>query len=258
MIKNLIELIKYREFLKNLVLKDLKVRYKRSVLGFFWTMLNPLLMMIILTIVFSTIMRFDVKNFSIFLLCGILPWNFFAQAVSMSTMSIIGNAGLIKKVYIPKVIFPISSVTSNLVNFSLALIPLFLLFPVMSADLKITALMLPVSMIIVYFFTVGVALIFATMNVFFRDVSHIIDVIFQGWFYITPIIYPIKLIPEKYLIFFKINPMYYIINCFRAPLYDGVMPLGSDLAIASASAFIVFLFGWWIFNKFENNFIHYI
>ncbi len=258
MIKSLAKLIKYREFLKNLVIKDLKVRYKRSVLGFFWTMLNPLLMMIIFTIVFSTIMKFDIKNFSIFLICGLLPWNFFAQSVAMSNMSIVSSAGLIKKVYVPKVIFPLSNVFSNLVNFSLAMVPLFLLFPVMDVKIGATALFLPVAMLIILVFTAGVALVFSTLNVFFRDMSHIIDVVFQAWFYVTPIIYPMSYIPEKYVIFFKLNPMYYIVSCFRMPLYDGVIPDMNTLMMAAGTSILTFLFGWWFFSKCENNFIFYI
>ncbi len=259
MIKSFSELVKYREFLKNLVVKDLKVRYKRSSLGFLWTMLNPLLMMLILAVVFSTIMRFDVKDFAIFLLCGLLPWNFFAQSVSMSNMSILNNAGLIRKVYVPRVVFPLSNVCSNLVNFVLALIPLFILIPILSPDkLFLSAFFLPVSMIIIFFFTAGMSLIFSTLNVFFRDMSHIVDVLFQAWFYLTPIIYPMKLIPEKYIIYFELNPMFYIIRCFRAPLFDGEIPGMRPLMISGAAAGVTFLFGWWLFHKYENKFIHYL
>ena len=255
---NLRELIKYKEFLKNLVLKDLRIRYKRSILGYFWTMLNPLLMMIVFSVIFSLLLRFDMKNYSVYLITGILPWNFFVQSVIISNMSIITNAGLIKKVYVPKVIFPISNVTSNLVNFLLAIIPLFLLMPILGVNIDISALYLPVPIAILFVFTCGLSLIFATLNVFFRDMSHIIEVIFQLWFYLTPIIYPITAIPEKYRLLFKYNPMYYFIKCFQDPLYNHFLPDAQTLLVAFLLAVFTYLFGWWFFHKCENNFIHYL
>jgi ABC-2 type transport system permease protein len=132
------------------------------------------------------------------------------------------------------------------------------LLPIMSVDIKLSVLFLPVSVVIIFIFTAGFCLIFSTLNVFFRDISHIIDVLFQAWFYTTPIIYPLKMVPERFKIFFKLNPMYYVISCFKMPLYNGVIPDMNILLISFLSSVIVFVFGWWLFNKLENNFIHYI
>src|SRR3989338_2155248 len=224
MIGQIKELYNFRELLKNLVIKELKLRYKRSALGFLWTMLNPLIMMIILTVVFSELMRFGMKNFSIFLLCGLLPWNYFSHSVSLSTTSLISNANLINKVYIPKAIFPLSIIFSNMVNMVLSFIPLFLLMIFMGIDIQPSILLVPFLLLILMLFTAGISLFLSCINVFFRDFTHMIDVFMTAWFYLTPIIYPLDMVPSKYKMLFKLNPFFYIIENFRDVLFYGRVP----------------------------------
>src|SRR5215831_7675139 len=166
----------YHELIWALALKELRVRYKRSVLGFFWALLNPLLMMLVLTVVFGTLlMRLSLPHYSIFLLSVLLPWTFFSQCLSYSVESIVGNGELLKKVRVATLVFPVAAVISNIINFLLSLIPLMLLIVVLRFPLYWTWVYLPIPMVGLFFFTLGVAFFFATINVYYRDVSHIIQ-----------------------------------------------------------------------------------
>lgn len=258
MLSKIKELYDFRELLKNLVIKELKLRYKRSVLGFLWTMINPLMMMIILAIVFSNLMKFDIKNFSIFLLCGLLPWNYFSHSIRVSTMSLISNANLINKVYLPKAVFPLSIIFSNMVNMILSLIPLFILMLFMGIKIHPTIILIPILLLNLMLFTAGISLLLSCLNVFFRDFTHMIEIIITAWFYLTPIIYPIEVIPMKYKMLFKFNPLIYIIDGFREVIYSGKIPEFSFLinsVIVSLSSFAI---GYWYFYRNEKEIIYYI
>src|SRR5689334_20377078 len=183
------ELSRNRELIWALGLKELRVRYKRSALGFLWSLLNPLLMMIILTVVFSTISRLPIKQYAVFLISALLPWTFFSQALSYGVESIVGNGELLKKVYIDKSVFPAAAVLSNIINFILSMIPLLLLLAVMRFPLYWTWAYLPVAVLILVLFATGCCFFVAAANVFFRDVSHILQIILSAWFYFSPIIY---------------------------------------------------------------------
>ncbi len=258
MLDKIKELYNFRELLKNLVIKELKLRYKRSVLGFLWTMLNPLMMMIVLTIVFSHMMRFDMKNFAIFLLCGLLPWNYFSHSLSMSTMSLISNANLINKVYIPKAVFPLSIIFSNMVNMILSLIPLFVLMIFMGIEIQPSVMLIPILLLNLILFTAGISLFLSCLNVFFRDFTHMIEIIITAWFYLTPIIYPIDMIPSKYEMVFKLNPLVYIIGGFREVIFHGKIPDFNFILISVLAALFSFAIGYWYFNRNEREIIYYI
>ncbi|MEM6484781.1 MAG: ABC transporter permease [Pseudomonadota bacterium] len=249
------ELYQYRSLLWTLSASELKLRYRRSVLGFLWTLLNPLLMMIVLSAVFSTIMRFDIKNYSVLLLSGLLPWTFFVQSVTGSLMSIVGKEALIKKVYLPKAVIPLSSVVSNFVNFSLSLLPFIVLTAALSHPITHHLIYLPLAMLLLAVFTAGVSFLFSCLNVYFRDFGHMTEVLIQAWFYLSPIIYTLEIIPERYRAPFMYNPMYYFIECFRGPIYYNRSPDTQILAIATGSALIAFLLGFFIFTKYERNFV---
>lgn len=258
MLNQIKELYNFRELLKNLVIKELKLRYKRSVLGFLWTMLNPLMMMIILTVVFSHMMRFNMKNFAIFLLCGLLPWNYFSHSLSMSTMSLISNANLINKVYIPKAVFPLSIVFSNMVNMILSLIPLFVLMIFMGIEIQPSVMLIPILLLNLILFTAGISLFLSCLNVFFRDFTHMIEIIITAWFYLTPIIYPIDIVPSKYEMVFKLNPLVYIIGGFREVIFHGKIPDFNFILISVLAALFSFAIGYWYFNRNEKEIIYYI
>lgn len=252
------EILHFRELVWALALKDLRVRYKRSVLGFLWALLNPLLMMLILTIVFSTIMSIAVDHYSIFLLSALLPWTFFSQALSYSVESIVGNGELLKKLYIGKSVFPVAAVLANLINFLLSLIPLLLLMLVLRFPFHWTWLYLPVPFIGLIAFTLGFGFFCAAANVFFRDVAHIVQIVLSAWFYVCPIIYSLDFVPRKYYVFFRLNPMLYILNGFRMAIYYGMLPTAQSAAMSLACGVVFFVLGYKVFRRYQDSFVYYL
>ncbi|MFN8176610.1 MAG: ABC transporter permease [bacterium] len=258
MLQSLADLWRYRDLGRLLVEKELKLRYRRSVLGFAWTMLNPLLTMLILSVVFSHMMRVQVSHFPVFLLSALLPWNFFVQSVTGGSMSIVHNESLLRNVRVPRAIFPIALVGSHLVNFLLALLPLVLLMLVQGVPLRPSVLLLPYCLLTIGVFTTGIVLAAAAWTVFFRDVAQVIEVGLTAVFYLTPVIYPLSVLPAKYVWLFKLNPIYYQVAPLRSIFYDGCFPGWSMIALAGALALASFLSGLAIFRRRENLFLHYL
>lgn len=249
----------YHELIWALALKELRVRYKRSVLGFFWALLNPLLMMLVLTVVFgSLLMRLSLPHYSIFLLSMLLPWTFFAQCLSYSVESIVANGELLKKVRVAKVVFPIAAVLSNIINFLLSMIPLLLLILAMRFPVHWTWVYLPVPMVGLFLFTLGVSFVFATVNVFYRDVSHIIQIIVQAWFYFSPIIYSLDFVPARYRWFFRLNPLLYVLNGFRLSIYYGLLPSTASIALSLGFGVLFLAIGFSVFRRYERVFVYYL
>src|SRR5689334_18749981 len=207
MIELLVETYRQRELIWALALKELKIRYKRSVLGFLWALLNPMLLMLVLTVVFSTIMAINIPHYAIFLLSVLLPWTFFSQSLSYAAESVVGNGDLIKKVRVAKLVFPVAAVVSNMINFLLSMIPLVLIVIAVGHPFYWTWLYLPVPLFALTIFTLGATFFFAAANVYYRDVSHILQVLLNILFYVTPIIYSIDLIPAHYRWLLKLNPL---------------------------------------------------
>jgi ABC-type polysaccharide/polyol phosphate export permease len=258
----MIELVRdtyrFRELIWALALKELRVRYKRSVLGFLWALLNPALLMLVLTLVFGTIMRFSVPHYSIFLLSMLLPWTFFTQALAYSVECIVGNAELLKKVYVAKIVFPVAALVSNIINFLLSLIPLTLLMVLLRFPLHWTWIYLPIPMLGLFLFTLGVGLVFATANVFYRDVSHIVQILLSAWFYFSPIIYSLDFIPAKYHWLFRMNPMLYVLNGFRLSIYYGILPSLGSLALSLGCGVAALIIGFSVFRRYQNSFVYYM
>ncbi len=252
------DVYRYRELIWALALKELRVRYKRSVLGFLWALLNPLMMMIILTLVFGSIMRFSIDHYAIFLLSMLLPWTFFSQALSYSVESVVGNAQLLKKVRVPKLVFPMAAVVANIINFLLSLLPLALLIVVLRFPLHWTWIYLPIPMVGLFLFTLGSAFFFAAINVFFRDISHIVQILLSAWFYASPIIYSLDFIPKKYHIFFRLNPMLYVLNGFRLSIYYGLLPSAGSIAMSLACGAAAVAIGFGLFRRYQDIFVFYI
>lgn len=250
--------LRYRELIWALALRDLKIRYKHSVLGFLWALLNPALTMLVLTVVFSSIMRFPIPHYAIFLLSVLLPWTFFAQSLSYAVESIVSNGPLIKKVKVSKVVFPIAAVLSNLINLFLSFIPLAVLVIAMGHPFHWTWIYLPIPMLALAIFTLGTSFFFATANVYYRDISHILQIVIQAWFYITPIIYPITMFPEHYQWIFKLNPIIFVINGFRLSVYDGQLPQLQSIVASFACAFIALSIGYALFRKHQDEFVFYV
>lgn len=258
----MIELIRdsyrYRELIWALALKELKIRYKRSVLGFMWALLNPALLMLVLTLVFSTIMAFPIKHYAIFLLSVLLPWTFFSQSLAYAVEAIVTNGDLIKKVSLPKLVFPMAALVSNLINLMLSLIPLALLVPLLRHPFYITWLYLPVPLLALSIFTLGMTFLFAAANVYYRDVAHILQVVLSAWFYLTPIIYPLDMIPEKHRWVFKLNPLIYVVNGFRLAVYYGQLPKLQSIAASFVCAFAMLFLGFYLFRKYQDDFVFYV
>lgn len=258
------ELWEYRELIRNLVMRDLKVRYRNSVLGIAWSWLNPLLMMAVYTMLFTVFLHNDTPHYPILVLSGLLPWNFFTDSVSQATGCIVGSAHLIKKVYFPREVIPISIVLSNLVNFLTALPVFFILVLTSGARLTWWALLLPLTILLQVAFTLGLALFLATLNVFYRDTQHILGVLLLAWFFLTPVFYPIGTVPQRanvlgisfnaQLWLRRLNPMASLIASYRDLLYSGA-PTGLDFLLRTAvTVLIVLVLGYVVFLRYSPRF----
>jgi len=264
MIRRLRELYRYRDLLRNLVIRDLKVRYKNSILGVLWSLLNPLLMTLVFTIVFTVLVPSRVEKFPVFFMSGFLPWAFFASSVSTATGSIVSNSGLIKKVYFPREILPIADVLSNLVHLLVAFIVLFVMIPIFGVRLTPSALLLPLIILAEVMFITGIAFLLATMNVFYRDTQHIWSIVLQMWFFLTPIFYPITAMPQDKVILGvtvniqlwarRLNPMASLIASYQDVLYWGA-PTGWDFFLRTfATCLVTLLIGYAVFSHYSHRF----
>ncbi|MCX7840612.1 MAG: ABC transporter permease [Anaerolineae bacterium] len=251
-----LELLRYRDLLWSLVQRDLTVRYKRSVLGFLWTMLNPLLTMLVLTIVFSTFFRFEFQHFAVYLLSGLLLWNFFAQSTTQAIHNLLWAGSLVNKIYLPKPIFVVSALLVGLVNLVLALIPLALIMLISQHRFSPALLFLPIPIALVFLFALGVGLFVTTLAIFFVDVVDIYQVGLMILFYLSPIIYPLSILPERYLPLVQLNPMYYFLQLFRQPIYDGTIPEVGFVWRAALIALVALIVGWWFFTKKADEFAY--
>ncbi|MCQ5131143.1 ABC transporter permease [Butyricicoccus faecihominis] len=246
---------KYQFLMKQLVGRDFKTKYKRSVFGVFWSFLNPLLTMLVQYVVFSTLFKNDIPNFPAYLLTGIVLFNFFNESSSLGLTSITGNATLITKVYVPKIIYPLSRVLSSSVNFLLALIPLFVVFLCTGERLHKAALLLPFPILCLLLFCIGVSLILSTLMVFFRDMQFLWGVLTMIWMYATPIFYPESIIPMRFMQLYKMNPLYHFIRFMRIILIEGISPEPKAYLLCIAAAVIPLLVGIFIFRKQEHKFV---
>jgi ABC-2 type transport system permease protein len=252
------DLFAYRWLLGQLVARDLKIRYRRSYLGLLWTLLSPLLMMTVMSIVFSKVFRFNVENFPVYLLCGQILFGFFSESTSSAMGSIIIGAGLIKKVYFPKYIFPLSKIISGLVNLLFALVAVFIMIVFFGVRFSPAMLLFPVPVFYLFMFSLGCGLILSVLATYFRDILHLYAVALQALTYLTPIFYPIEALPENVQFFIKLNPMFRYIRYFRnVVLYDTIPSLRENI-ICFGVALLVLLLGLLIFKKNQKNFLLYI
>lgn len=250
--------IKYRYLLEDLVTKDFKLKYRRSILGFMWSILNPLLMMLVITAVFSNMFDNDIKNFPVYYLCGSLIFNFVVEATNGALTSIVQSGYLIKKVYIPKYIFPLEKTTFALVNVFFSFIAVFLVILITRMPIKATLLLLPIPIFYAFLFSTGLGLILASLNTFFRDTGHLYSVWTTAWMYLTPLFYPIDIIPDNIRFFIYYNPLYYFVTYLRQIVIDGTIP-GFKMNFICMEFSIVFLIaGLLIFKNKQDKFILYI
>lgn len=258
MVNQLKEIYKFKNLIYNLVARDLKVKYKGSILGFFWSLLNPLIMLIVYTVAFKYIIKIRVENFPLFFLCGFLPWTFLSLSLSMAVSSIKDNANLVKKVYFPREILPLSIVLSNLVQFLLTfiiLIPALILFKI---KLGFPLLFLPLIILFQLAFTLGLAFILSSLNAFFSDVRHLLEIFLQIWFWLTPIIYPVDFVPERFQSLYRLNPAVLFVESYRNSLLYNKW-LSSVELISLFLVGVVFLaFGHLVFNHYNRRFAEVI
>lgn len=267
MLKELAELFRFRELLLRLVVRDIKVRYKNSMLGFLWSLLNPLLQVAAITFAFRKILSIDIDNYSAYLLCAFLPWTFFQMSVLDASMSIIMQSPLVKKSYFPREILPISIVLSNLVHFLLALVVFFVYLLVIGTGIRVTWLLFPFLVIIQLFFNMGIALFVSAMNVFYEDVKYMVTVLLNLLMFLMPVMYMVenssitKGIAEPYrswiVQFYYVNPLSFLLTAFRKILLP---PFNSEtitdiplnywyVALSAVISFLIFIAGYAFFNK---------
>jgi ABC-type polysaccharide/polyol phosphate export permease len=244
----------HSHLLYNLVYRDLTVRYKRSAIGFLWTMLNPLLMMVIFVIVFSALFRFEIRNYETYFLSEYLPWTFFAQTTVAAMASMAWNGALMKRVRVPKSIFALATTISGVVNLLLSFVPLLLIMAVMGAPIRPAMLFLPVSVAILSVFTFGIALMLSALSVYFHDVREMYNVAITALMYITPIIYPLSIVPEKYRPIIELNPLTHLLAIVRAPIYYGQVPSVAALLTTTVMAVVSLAVGWQAFRRLSTDF----
>lgn len=249
-------LVKYRDLIYQLIRRDIVARYKRSALGIAWTMLNPLGMMLILTIVFSQLFR-AVEGYPAYVLSGLVAWNFFSQTTSAAMSQMVWGSTLLHRIYLPRTSFVVSAVGTGLVNLVLSLVPLFLITVFIGLPLRWSMAFLPISIVLLTAFSLGVGLLFSAWAIYFPDVAEMYQILLVAWLYLTPIIYPEEMIPATYRYwFFLLNPMYYLVKLFRLPVYGGVLPSAELLLGSALIAFLTLGLGWVVFSSRADEFTY--
>lgn len=247
--------MKFKPLLSELVARDIKIKYRRSVLGVVWTLLNPLCMMIILSIVFSNLFKFDVENFPLYILSGQVIFNFFSNATTDAMSSIIGNAALIKKVYVPKYLFVLSRVFSSFINLLASFTALLIVMLAMRVELNWTVILAVIPLILVTVFSLGVGLLLAAITVKFRDVMHLYSVFTTGLLYLTPVIYPISILPPSIKIIVLANPLTNMLQMLREVMFNRGIPSFGAVMLGVAEAIVALAIGLYVFYKNQDQFI---
>lgn len=267
------EVLSSRELLINLTMREVKGKYKRTVLGQLWSLANPLALMVVYTLVFAFILRVQpdpgdpsgLEVFALWLLCGLLPYLFFANVVSSGAGSLVGNAGLIQKVYFARVVLPLSMVASAGYNWLFEMVVLVIALSIVGAFVLPWLPLVILMMIVLAVFAAGVSLLVSVANVYFRDTEHLLGILLQLWMYLTPIIYPLSLVRElsngvggllgtsvTVLDLYRLNPLERFVSVFRNLLYDNRWPDPGDVLFCVVSAVVVFVLGMWVFSRKEK------
>ncbi|WP_300320337.1 ABC transporter permease [Accumulibacter sp.] len=249
------ELYNSRNVLQQLVAQQLILRYRRTALGYLWTLINPLLMMSVMAVVFSALFKTDLKTFAVFLFAGMIPWNFFNSVVTQSGSSFINNEGLIKKIYLPKVVFPLSIASALLIDSALSFLALFAIIIAIGGSLSWAVLFTPVAYVLLFFFALGIALIVSITTVFFRDLQHVILIAMQGLFFLTPILYQHDALVGRVGWVVGLNPVVPFIELFRAPLYLARLPSAEVVVQASLLAALAMAIGLLVFQRHQKKIV---
>lgn len=255
-LEELLDAIKYRDLIYQLIRRDIVARYKRSALGVAWTMLQPIGMMLVMAVVFSTLFR-HVDGYVAYLLSGLIAWSFFAQTTFSAMFQIVWGGDLIRRIYIPMTVFSISAIGTGVVNLVLSLVPLLVVTLVIGRPITWAILFIPVPILLLMAFALGISLILSTLAVYYPDVKEMYQIIIQAWMYLTPIVYPADILPEAYRFWIlHLNPMYYLISLFRAPIYEGTLPPLDLLIPGALISLITLVVGWIYFSNKADNFAY--
>lgn len=249
---------KYRFLLNQLVARDFKTRYKRSILGVLWSMLNPLLTMCVQYMVFVNLFKWDIENYAVYLLIGTVTFNFFSEATQAALSSVTGSASLITKVYIPTYVFPVAKVLSSCINLFFSTLALYLIIFIQGVPLNWCHLLIPVLYLALIGFSMGMGMILSAVMVYFRDTQFLYGVLIVLWMYLTPLFYPVSIIPENMMGLYSLNPMYQYVTFFRALVLQAAVPTAAQFAWCFGYAIVFLLIGFLVFRKLKKNFILYI
>jgi len=249
-------IFQYRDLIYQLVRRDIVTRYKRSVLGIAWTMLQPLGMMIVMTVVFSSLFQ-TVEGYPSYLLSGLIAWTFFAQTTTAAIHQIVWGGTLLHRIYLPRTSFAVSAIGTGVINLMFSLVPLIAIMLITGRPIQWSIIFVPIAMLLLAAFALGVGLILSTLAIYFPDVTEMYQIILVAWMYLTPIIYPEEILPEAYRFWVtNLNPMYHLIQIFRIPLYGGILPSWTEVAIASVIAVATLIIGWLFFSKKADEFTY--
>lgn len=257
-VDEVLDLLRYRGMVRNLVSRNISARYKRSVLGVLWTLMDPILTMIVMSVVFTALFRRTIPAFPVFLLSGLVAWNFFSQSSLQAMYDLIRGGRLIGRVNLPLSAFTFASVGTGLVNLLLSLIPLLVLMFIFRTPLTPALLFTPVAVIILTLFTLGVGLMMSALAVFFADILNIFGILLRLFFYTSGVIHTLDMVPDNLRDSFSLLPTYHLVNLFRLPIYEGSLPLLTDIVYTSAWAIIIFLLGLWVFTRFSDKYVYQI
>ncbi len=255
-LEELRESIRYRYLIRQIVRRDILTRYKRSVLGVAWSMLNPLGMMVVMTVVFSTVFGRD-ESYPAYLLSGLLAWNFMAEATTSIMRNLVWGSSLLQRIYVPRTAFAISSIGTGLVNLALSVIPLVLVMLVVGVPIRLSILFTPIAALLLTAFSLGLGLLLSVFAMYFPDVSEMYKVALRAWMYLTPIIYGEELLANggaKWLL--VVNPMRYLVNIFRIPIREGRIPVWEEFWPAALIAGVMLAVGWLVFTRQADEFAY--
>lgn len=255
MFKRIQELYDYREMISSLIKRELRGKYKASVLGFLWTFINPLMQMVVYIMVFSVILKSGIENFPIFLFVSLMPWNFFNTSITSGSTCVVNQENLVKKIYFPRIVLPISYVTSMLINMLLTFVVIFAVLFITGYGINVMAVcVLPLVILIEYILALGLCMLTSALAVYFRDLEYILGIITMAWMYLTPILYTVDMVPEEFRILFNLNPMTPVILGYQEILYYKQIPNVNTLLQAAAIGVFGLILGYVVFEKIQRKF----
>ena len=247
--------LRFRPLLGELMARDIKIKYRRSVLGVLWTLLNPLLMMVVLSVVYSNLFKFDIENFPLYLLSGQVIFNFYSDATTNSMTAILNSASLIKKIYVPKYLFVLSRICSSVINFLAAFLAMIIVMLALRVDFHYTVFLCFVPVVLLIIFSLGIGLILSAITVKFRDVMHLYSVFVTVLMYLTPVIYPMSILPDWLAVIVNANPLTNYLTMFRDVMMNNKIFGAGDLLIGMAEAIVALILGLYVFYKNQDTFI---